>query len=70
MLLFLAVTREGTQAAPAGVQPLPYAPEPEDEPELGPELLAQLAQEMREASAPTRTLALYHSYQSHVCSKC
>ena len=53
MLLFLAVTREGTQAAPAGAQPLPYAPELEDEPELGPELLAQLAQEMREASAPT-----------------
>ena len=57
MLLFLALTREGAQAAPAGAQPLPWAPEPEDAPELGPELLAQLAQEMREARALARTLA-------------
>ncbi|KAK9842462.1 hypothetical protein WJX81_001292 [Elliptochloris bilobata] len=52
VLLFLAVTREAAQAVLADAQPLPPLPEPEQAPELGSELLASLAQEMHEGSAP------------------
>ena len=63
VLLFLALTKEGKKAVPAVAQPLPPAPEPEDAPELDPELLALLAQEMHEASLLALTassLAMQH----------
>lgn len=61
MLLFLAVTKESSQAVHSAAQPLPPGVGAECASELGPELLASLAQEMREARALPMVSAPAHN---------